>query len=113
MDGRFIPPLAHLFNLTPWFANFTDNVTEVQFQHRMMAYLLLALTFYHALRAQAPALGKRAARRALLLFSFVLAQAGLGITTLVLVVPMWAAQAHQAMAMGVLAVATIHRRKMD
>lgn len=113
MDGRLIPPLSHLFNLTPWAANFTDNVTEVQFQHRMMAYLLLALTFLHALHAQAPSLGKRAARRALLLFSFVFVQAGLGIATLVLVVPLWAAQAHQAMAMGVLAIATIHRRKMD
>jgi cytochrome c oxidase assembly protein subunit 15 len=31
---------------------------------------------------------------------------------LVLAVPLWAALAHQAMAMGVLAMATIHRRKM-
>ncbi|MGO9388710.1 COX15/CtaA family protein [Rhodoblastus sp.] len=112
MDGRFIPPLDHLFKLTPWTANFLDNVTMVQFQHRMVAYLLLALAFFHAIHAQQPALGRRAARRAILLALFILLQAGLGITTLVLAVPLWAALAHQAMAMGVLGMATIHRRKM-
>ena len=25
MDGRFIPPADHLFNLTPWTTNFLDN----------------------------------------------------------------------------------------
>jgi heme a synthase len=113
MDGHFIPPLDHLFNLTPAIVNFLDNPTLVQFQHRIGAYLLLGLSFFHALHAQTPALGKRAARRALLLFALVLIQAGLGITTLVLAVPLWAALAHQAMAMGVLGMAVIHRRKMD
>ncbi len=112
MDGRFIPPLDHLFRLAPWTANFLDNVTMVQFQHRMVAYLLLALAFFHAIHAQKPALGRRAARRSVLLALFVLIQAGLGITALVLAVPLWAALAHQAMAMGVLGMATIHRRKM-
>ena len=113
MDGHFVPPLDHLFNLAPWIVNFFDNPTLAQFQHRMVAYLLLALTFFHAVHAQTPALGKRAARRALLLFALVFVQAGLGITTLVLAVPLWAALAHQATAMGVLAMAVIHRRKMD
>ncbi len=112
MDGRLIPPFDHLFRLTPWSANFLDNVTMVQFQHRMVAYLLLALAFSHAIHAQKSALGRRAARRSILLVLFVLLQAGLGITTLVLAVPLWAALAHQAMAMAVLGMATIHRRKM-
>jgi cytochrome c oxidase assembly protein subunit 15 len=67
----------------------------------------------HALHARAPTLGKRAARRADLLAALVVVQAGLGITTLVLVVPLWAAMAHQATAMAVLGMAVIHRRKMD
>jgi cytochrome c oxidase assembly protein subunit 15 len=113
MDGRLIPPLDHLFNLTPWFANFLDNVTMAQFQHRMVAYLLLALALLHALRAQNCTLGRRAARRALILAALILVQAGLGITTLLLVVPLWAAMAHQAFAMVVLGIAVIHRRKMD
>jgi cytochrome c oxidase assembly protein subunit 15 len=48
-----------------------------------------------------------------LLAALVVVQAGLGITTLILVVPLWAAMAHQATAMAVLGVAVIHRRKMD
>jgi cytochrome c oxidase assembly protein subunit 15 len=112
MDGRLVPPLDQLFNLTPWVANFLDNVTLVQFQHRITAYLLLALALFHAVHAQKPALGRRAARRSVLLAAFVSIQAGLGVATLVLAVPLWAALAHQAMAMGVLGMATIHRRKM-
>jgi cytochrome c oxidase assembly protein subunit 15 len=112
MDGRLVPPLAQLFHLTPWVANFLDNVTLVQFQHRIAAYLLLALALFHAVQAQKSALGRRAARRSVLLAAFISVQAGLGIATLVLAVPLWAALAHQAMAMGVLAMATIHRRKM-
>jgi cytochrome c oxidase assembly protein subunit 15 len=112
MDGRLVPRLAHLFNLTPWVANFLDNVTLVQFQHRIAAYLLLAVAVFHAVHAQTPALGRRAARRSVLLAALVAVQAGLGIATLVLAVPLWAALAHQAMAMGVLGMATVHRRKM-
>lgn len=112
MDGRFIPPADHLFSLTPWTANFLDNVTLVQFQHRMMAYLLLALALFHALHISRETIARRAVRRAALLAVFVLVQAGLGITTLVLAVPLHAALAHQAFAMVVLGMATIHRRKL-
>jgi cytochrome c oxidase assembly protein subunit 15 len=113
MAGHVIPPFDQLFALTPWATNFLDNATLVQFMHRMTAYMLLALALLHALHARAPTLGKRAARRADLLAALVVVQAGLGITTLVLVVPLWAAMAHQATAMAVLGMAVIHRRKMD
>ena len=56
--------------------------------------------------------GGRAARGAGLLFGHVSAQVVLGITTLLLVVPLWAGLAHQALAMGVLAVATLHARRL-
>lgn len=112
MDGRLIPPLDQLFHLTPWIVNFLDNVTLVQFQHRAAAYLLLAMALFHAIHAQTPSLGRRAARRSILLAAFVAVQAGLGIAALVLATPLWAALAHQAVAMGVLAIATVHRRKM-
>ena len=113
MGGHLIPPLGELFQLSPWGANFLDNATLVQFLHRMTAYLLLALAFYHALRTRLSLLGKRAARRAVLLFALVALQACMGIATLTLGVPLWAALAHQATAMAVLGMATIHRRKLD
>jgi cytochrome c oxidase assembly protein subunit 15 len=112
MDGRFIPPGAQMFNLTPWPVNFLDNPTLVQFLHRVNAYLLLALTCLHALHAQRTPLCKRLSRRALTLAALALTQAGLGIATLVLAVPLWAAMAHQATALLILGAATIHRRKM-
>ena len=112
MDGHFAPPIGHLFSLTPWWANFVDNVTLVQFQHRMVAYALLILALLHALHARKAALGKRAARRASILVGLVALQAALGVTTLLLAVPLWAGLAHQAMAMAVLAMATAHRRRM-
>lgn len=105
MDGRFVPPAASLFAASPWFENFVDNVTLVQFNHRLGAYLLLALAF-----AQAFMLAREGAtgRRAVVLALLVLGQAVLGIVTLILAVPLWAGLAHQAYAMVILAVATVH-----
>ena len=112
MDGRFIPPADHLFSLSPWVSNLVDNVTTTQFEHRMTAYLLLALALFHALHISREHLARRAVRRASALAALILVQAGLGVTTLLLVVPLWAGLLHQAFAMIVLAMATIHRRKL-
>ncbi|MEZ5839893.1 MAG: COX15/CtaA family protein [Hyphomicrobiales bacterium] len=50
--------------------------------------------------------------RASFLFFLVFAQAALGITTLVTSVPLALGLGHQAMAMLVLAIATLHRAGM-
>ncbi|MCI4680306.1 COX15/CtaA family protein [Rhodoblastus acidophilus] len=112
MDGRFIPPLADLFRLKPWTANFVNNVTLVQFQHRMVAYAVLAAALLHALHIGRETLAKRAKRRARALVALVLIQIVLGVATLLLVVPLPIAMAHQAFAMMVLAMATVHRTKL-
>ena len=39
MDGRFVP--AGLGQLAPWYLNVFENVTTVQFDHRMVAYLVV------------------------------------------------------------------------
>lgn len=109
MDGRFVPPLGQLFVLTPFWQNFLANVTTLQFDHRMMAYCLLALVIVYALDAVRSMPGSAAARRALALAGLVSFQAVLGIATLVLVVPLGLALAHQACALAVLAVATRQR----
>jgi cytochrome c oxidase assembly protein subunit 15 len=74
----------------------------------MMAYGVAAFALAHAwsLRRRAPA--SPAASRANWLAGLVLAQMGLGIATLLLVVPLWAALAHQIFAMAVLGVAVAH-----
>jgi cytochrome c oxidase assembly protein subunit 15 len=111
IDDVFIPSAEELGRLSPWWANVVDNVTTVQFDHRMLAYVLLALSLIHLIDAAAR-VGGRAARGAAVLFGHLVAQVGLGIATLLLVVPLWAALSHQALAMGVLAVATLHARRL-
>lgn len=110
MDGVLIPSADHLFAVQPWIENFVDNHMLVQFDHRLVAYLLLAVALLHAADAVIAARGTAVARRALVVAAFVLGQAGLGIATLLLAVPLWAALAHQVMAMFVLTAATIHAR---
>jgi cytochrome c oxidase assembly protein subunit 15 len=110
MDGMLLPPAAHLFSVSPWIENFVDNHLLVQFDHRLVAYLLLAVALLQALDARRSAPGTSTARRATAVAGLVLAQAGLGIATLLLAVPLWAALAHQVLAMIVLSMATVHAR---
>jgi cytochrome c oxidase assembly protein subunit 15 len=107
MDGTLVPGFAKLFVLAPFWENFVDNPTLVQFNHRIGAYLLLALAIWHWRALRRSDAGPRARHLAFL----VLAQGALGIATLVLVVPLWAGLAHQALAMLVLAYAVIHAAK--
>ncbi|MCA0400396.1 MAG: COX15/CtaA family protein [Proteobacteria bacterium] len=104
MDGALVPTAAKLFVMTPFWENFVDNPTLVQFNHRLGAYLLLAFALWHAVAAR----GTAHARSAWHLFALVLAQGVLGIVTLLLVVPLWAGLAHQAMAMLVLGYGVMH-----
>lgn len=115
MDGRFMPPIAHMTNLEPAWRNLFENIATVQFQHRMAAYALLAFAIWHAVRAARVAAGSSAARRATALVFMVIAQAILGISTLLMVneqIPLGLGLAHQAFAMMVLAMATIHWRAL-
>lgn len=111
MDGALVPHAGALFVGRPWFENFVDNPLLVQFDHRMTAYALLAVALLHALDARRSA-GSRAAHRAGGFALLVLAQAALGITTLLLVVPLWAGLAHQFAAMVVLAASVVHARRV-
>ena len=108
MDGRLVPPAEDLTRLEPGWRNFFENITTVQFDHRMGAYALLALALWHFLVAARKIPGSAAARRAGAVLGLVATQAALGVMTLVLVVPVWAGLLHQAFAMIVLAMATVH-----
>jgi cytochrome c oxidase assembly protein subunit 15 len=110
IDGAFIPSAGKLFILAPAWTNLVDNHLTVQFVHRMAAYLLVVLTLLHALDA---ARCGAAARGALALALFVVAQAALGIVTLLWNVPVSLALAHQFAAFLVLMVATIHAQNLQ
>lgn len=106
MDGALIPSASALFVVEPFIENFVDNVTLVQFNHRMLAYGLVAFAFWHAWSLA----GTAAFGRAWVLAGLTLAQMVLGIVTLLLVVPLWAGLAHQVFAMAVLGMAVVHAR---
>jgi cytochrome c oxidase assembly protein subunit 15 len=105
IDGAFIPPREHLFLLAPAWLNLLDNHLAVQFTHRMVAYVLVAVGALHA----ADCSWHRVCRRsAVALALFLLLQAMLGIATLLLQVPILLALAHQAVAIAALIAATLH-----
>jgi cytochrome c oxidase assembly protein subunit 15 len=110
MDGQLVPAGSALFAVTPWIENFVDNVVLVQFNHRLVAYALVAFALWHAFTLRRTIPGSGAARRATALAGMALAQMALGIVTLVLVVPLWAGLAHQLLAMLVLVMAVVHAR---
>ncbi len=110
MDGRIVPSTETLFVVRPWFENLVDNPALVQFDHRLTAYLVVALAIWGAVSAWRTGANRPAARRASAVAGIALAQMALGITTLLLAVPLWAGLAHQLLAMTLLAMASVHAR---
>jgi cytochrome c oxidase assembly protein subunit 15 len=108
MDGHFFPPLADLHVMTPVWLNHFENALTVQFQHRMVAYLLIGLALWHAFSLRSKRPGSPAARRATGIAAIALAQGLVGVMTLLLVVPLWAGLLHQAWAIILLAMVTVH-----
>ncbi len=107
IDGSFIPSAANLLFDQPWWRNFFENTLTVQFDHRMLAYGLCMLALAHAVDAHRSG-NDHVATGAAFVVVAVLAQAGIGIVTLVSTVPLHLALLHQAMALVVLTAATLH-----
>ncbi len=110
MDGVFIPSMTVLFPLSPWYANIFDNVATIQFNHRMVAYLLAGFALWHAWRVARLVPGSVHARHARIMAGLVLAQVALGIVTLLLAVPLWTGLSHQVFAMLLLGMGVVHAR---
>jgi len=107
IDGALIPNSAHLFFQTPPWRNFFENILTVQFDHRMVAYLIIIGAALHALDVALHEKG-RGRIGAFALFAASALQVALGIATLLLAVPLPLALSHQAGAMLLLTVATLH-----
>jgi len=84
----------------------------VQFDHRLVAYALLATAILHAVDATRTLPRGAAVRGALALACAVTLQAALGIATLLEQAPLGLALMHQAMAMIVLTIAVLHAQGM-
>ena len=107
MDGRLVP--AGYDELQPLWLNWFENVAAVQFNHRMLAVATMTaviLLWAAGLRASLPS----AARRALhAILAAAALQVALGISTLLLVVPIPLAVGHQAGAVVLLTTALVLR----
>ena len=103
MEGQWIP--GSLFpGPQPWAATFED-ATTAQFDHRMMAYLVLLACVAFAVKTLVSSTDGAARRRAAVLAVLAFAQAGLGIATLLLMAPVGVALPHQALALALFGTA--------
>jgi cytochrome c oxidase assembly protein subunit 15 len=112
IDGAFIPDGSALWFDTPWWRNLFENTLTVQFEHRMTAYLLLALAILHAFDVLHARAGRAAVAGAFWLAAAVALQATLGILTLLNQVPILLALSHQAVAILVLTLAVMQAERL-
>jgi cytochrome c oxidase assembly protein subunit 15 len=107
MADHVIPP--GIMMLDPWPANFFYNVATIQFTHRVIAWVLLALALVLWWRARGEArdgtLPPGAGGAVGLLLAAIAVQFALGVATLVTMVPVPLGAAHQGGAVVVFAAA--------
>ncbi|HLY55602.1 MAG TPA: COX15/CtaA family protein [Stellaceae bacterium] len=105
MDGRLVP--TGYFAESPWWLNPFENVTAVQFDHRVLAMTTLAAIlglFLWSLRLD---LARRVRRSIGVLAGLAALQVTLGISTLLWAVPVPLAAAHQTGAVLLLTAALV------
>jgi cytochrome c oxidase assembly protein subunit 15 len=94
MDGRVVPD--GYFIMRPWWINPFENVTAVQFDHRCLALASFAAVGGFWLASRRVSLPRSVRLPLDLMLGAVVLQVALGVATLVLVVPVPLAAAHQA-----------------
>jgi heme a synthase len=94
MNGRWIPDEIML--MQPWWSNLVGNVATVQFVHRVMALVVVGMVLVTWARVRQEPPNDRARSWSHALVAAALLQAFLGITTLLLHVPLNLAALHQA-----------------
>ena len=102
MGGKWVPD--GILAYTPWIRNFFENVATVQFTHRTLAYVLCLVVPGYWWYAQKFALSVRLRRAFHVLIGLFVLQVTLGLTTLLLHVPVPIAAMHQ---LGALCLFTV------
>jgi cytochrome c oxidase assembly protein subunit 15 len=99
MNGRWVPP--EIFQIEPWYLNFFNNMATVQFDHRLIAWLLAIAVPWLWLEARRAAVPARTRALTHVLLAALAVQIALGIATLLHGVPVALAAAHQGGALAV------------
>jgi len=94
MGGAFVPP--DLMRLSPWYLNFFYNPTMVQFVHRMLALAVIVCVSALWWWARRSAPSHRARQAPNWMLAALVLQVTLGISTLLSIVALPLAAAHQA-----------------
>lgn len=102
MNGSLLPPES--FMIDPWYLNFFNNMATVQFDHRLGAWLLAFLVPWFWLKLRRANVSGRARLAANFLLLALAVQIALGITTLLLAVPVALGAAHQGGSMVVFGI---------
>ena len=104
MNGYFVPP--EILTLVPWYRNVFYNMATVQFDHRLLGWTLAFILPWFWWRVRGHVAVSRAARSgANVLLAALALQVALGISTLLLHVPVVLAVLHQAGAVLLFAAA--------
>ena len=94
MNEHWIPP--EIFDLDPWYANFFNNLATVQFDHRLIAWLLAFLVPVFCWRTQRLPISNATRLSLNMLLTVLVLQITLGITTLLAAVRVALGAWHQA-----------------
>jgi cytochrome c oxidase assembly protein subunit 15 len=108
IDGGLVPRSSRLLFDVPLWRNFFENPLTVQFDHRMLGYVIDLLALLHLFNVAKLVKRGPVFTSAALVASGVIVQAALGIWTLLSVAALPLALAHQATAMITLTLAVIH-----
>lgn len=113
MAGQFFPP--GLYDMEPFYLSLFEDLTTIQFNHRMIAYLLCILIPLLWLKTRAYSLPDKTRMGLNLLLIMLAIQVGLGISTLLLAVPVALAATHQAGALVLFTLALLvnHQLRTD
>ncbi|HQR12118.1 MAG TPA: COX15/CtaA family protein [Casimicrobiaceae bacterium] len=104
MNGAIVP--AEIMMLDPWWKNFSYNMATVQFDHRLLAWILAAavpVLWWKVVRNADVSTAARVGAH--LLLAMLAVQLALGVLTLIHVVPVPLAALHQAGAVLLFALA--------
>jgi len=110
MAGKFIPD--GMYTLQPFWLNWFENITAIQFNHRMIAYSLVLLVPLFSFSVRRLAITSRSILAAHLLLAMLVVQVSLGVAILLLHMPVAIAVIHQGGAILLFTIALFITREI-